>query len=101
MIDRIRKSFLLGACGDCLGAPIEGVRSLEEIRELYGPEGLGRLVESVSHWGDVAGAIPAGQVTDDTTMAMTTAAAVVLACQKTAPDSPHFAETMRHLLWQG
>ncbi|HAU28839.1 MAG TPA: hypothetical protein DCW68_01845 [Rhodospirillaceae bacterium] len=101
MIDRIQKSFLLGACGDCLGAPIEGVRSLEEIRALYGPEGLDRLVESMSHWGDVEGVIPAGQVTDDTTMAMTTASALVLACQKAAPDSPDFTEIMRHFLWQG
>ena len=101
MMTRIEKCFLLGACGDALGAPIEGVRSLARIRELYGEGGLADIIEGQDFWEDEVGELPRGRVTDDTTMAMTTAAALVLACRETAPDDPAFAETMRRFLWQG
>ena len=92
--DKIKGCFLLGACGDTLGAPIEGYKSLSEITDHFGPEGLGDIIDfpnAYNHGTD----LPAGRVTDDTTMLVTTAVALA----KAGKDAS--IETMRENLWQG
>lgn len=100
MADKIAASFLLGACGDVLGAPIEGIFSLEKILEKYGPEGLRDIIAYDSPFDDKAH-IEAGRVTDDTTMMMTVAAALMLARKQVAPEDAGFTDIMRQYLWQG
>jgi ADP-ribosylglycohydrolase len=67
---RIRGSLLAGALGDALGAPLEFVADLDEIRRLFGPEGLR---EPAFAHGRV------GAVTDDTQLTLFTAEGLVLA----------------------
>lgn len=62
-----RAVLLGGAVGDALGAPIE-FHSLDQIRSIYGPEGLTDLVH---HDGRL------GAITDDTQMTLFTAEAVI------------------------
>jgi ADP-ribosylglycohydrolase len=67
---RIRSCVLAGAVGDALGAPLEFVSSLDEIRRRFGPEGLR---EPAPAYGRV------GAITDDTQMTLFTAEGLVLA----------------------
>ena len=94
--DKMTASFLLGACGDALGAPIE-IFKLDTITKKYGEDGLQNLIASENNYGDEKN-YPLGQITDDTTMAMTTAAGIILA----RPDQPQdFTQRLKHYLWQG
>lgn len=100
MKNRITASFLLGACGDALGAPLEGIKSLKTITDTYGADGLGDIIEFKNVF-ETGVDYPAGRITDDTTMAMTTAASLILA-QRDAPiASCGFIDAMRRALWQG
>src|SRR3989304_5962821 len=100
MNDKIKASFLLGACGDALGAPLEGMRHLDLLIRLYGEKGLAEIIEFKNVFGQGFD-YPAGRITDDTTMAMTTAAALILACREMPPRSPEFTGTLKRFLWQG
>ncbi|MEZ0225129.1 MAG: ADP-ribosylglycohydrolase family protein, partial [Alphaproteobacteria bacterium] len=92
--DKIRGCFLLGACGDTLGAPLEGIKSLETIIAAHGAEGLKDIIAFDNAYGTGRN-FPPGRITDDTTMTMTTAAAMLL-----AKDVNDWQE-LRGLLWQG
>ena len=93
-LDKIRGCFLLGACGDALGAPLEGVKDLEVIIKAHGEAGLSDLVEFRNAY-DSGKDFPPGRITDDTTMTMTTVAAMAM-----ARDINDWQE-LRGLLWQG
>lgn len=95
--DKIRGCYLLGACGDALGAPLEGLRRLEDILAAHGPDGLRDIIEFKNAY-EKGLDYPAGRVTDDTTMAMSTAAALVRACGAAAPEG--FSDVLRGYLWQ-
>lgn len=92
--DKIRGCFLLGACGDTLGAPLEGIKDLEIIIAAHGPNGLSDIIEFKNAYGSGKD-FPPGRITDDTTMTMTTAAAMLL-----TKDVNDWQE-LRGLLWQG
>jgi ADP-ribosylglycohydrolase len=91
-LDKIRGCLLLGACGDALGAPIEGVKSLNDIINKYGEEGLTDMVAFKNAYGNGID-YPAGRLTDDTTMTMATASAMIKAGKQDI-------DTLRPLLWQ-
>lgn len=97
--DKIRGCYLLGACGDALGAPLEGLRSLDAIIGAYGPRGLQDIVEFKNAY-EKGLDYPAGRITDDTTMAMSTAAALVRTCGEVPPHKAGFAAALRRNLWQ-
>jgi ADP-ribosylglycohydrolase len=92
--DKVRGCFLLGACGDALGAPLEGIKDLETIIAAHGDKGLKDIIEFKNAYGSGRD-FPPGRITDDTTMTMTTAAAMLLA------KDVHDWKEMRGLLWQG
>jgi ADP-ribosylglycohydrolase len=92
--DKIRGCFLLGACGDALGAPIEGIKDLEIIIAAHGPNGLSDIIEFKNAYGSGKD-FPPGRITDDTTMTMTTVSAMLL-----TKDINDWSE-LRGLLWQG
>lgn len=92
--DKIRGCFLLGAIGDALGAPLEGIKDLQAIIAAHGEEGLKHIIEFKNAY-DSGKDFPPGRITDDTTMTMTTAAAMLL-----AKDVNDWKE-LRGLLWQG
>ncbi len=92
--DKIKGCFLLGACGDALGAPLEGIKDLETIIAAHGNSGLQNIIEFKNVY-DSGKDFPPGRITDDTTMTMTTAAAMLL-----AKDVTDWKE-LRGLLWQG
>lgn len=100
MKDKITASFLLGACGDTLGAPIEGIFSLQKIIDKYGVDGLRDIISYDNPFDDHQH-IEAGRVTDDTTMMMTVAAALVMARREASPKDDNFTDIMRRYLWQG
>jgi ADP-ribosylglycohydrolase len=66
---RARACLLGGAIGDALGAPIEFL-TLAQIRQRYGHAGVSDFV---------AGAWPAGTITDDTQMTLFTAEGMIRA----------------------
>ncbi len=99
-LDKISGSFLLGACGDALGAPLEAIFNLNDIIQTYGSGGLVDMIPFESAF-ETGRNFPAGVITDDTTMAMTTAAAVILTCQTAKPNDTQFSEKLRANLWQG
>lgn len=101
LADRINASFLLGALGDAFGAPLEGIRSLHTITQQFGPNGLTEMRAHHDAYGKKGVTIPAGTITDDTTMAMTTAAATILALNQHPADSTGFLPLLRHYLHQG
>ncbi|TAL27898.1 MAG: ADP-ribosylglycohydrolase family protein [Alphaproteobacteria bacterium] len=92
--DKIRGCFLLGACGDTLGAPLEGIKDLETIIAAHGDKGLSDIIEFKNAYGSGKD-FPPGRITDDTTMTMTTVSAMLL-----AKDINDWQE-LRGLLWQG
>lgn len=94
--DKVQASYLLGACGDALGAPLEGIRTLDALLEQH-PNGLSDIIEFKNAY-ELGLDYPAGRVTDDTTMAMTTSAALIMTMQAPGQD---FTATLRYLLWQG
>jgi ADP-ribosylglycohydrolase len=95
--EKIKACFLLGACGDALGAPLEGIRDLGKILEKHGDTGLSSIIAFEKAYGkDVD--YPPGRVTDDTTMLVTTAAAMTMT--SLAPR-PALAEDLRALMYQG
>jgi ADP-ribosylglycohydrolase len=96
-LDRIRGSFLLGACGDALGAAVEGILKLDEIIARHGAGGLDRMIPFTNPYGRKVD-FPEGLVTDDTTQLMTTAAAMTLT--NLAPRAG-FMDDLRPLLHQG
>lgn len=98
--DKIKASFLLGACGDALGAPLEGIRTLQGIIDAHGPEGLKDIIEFKNVY-ETGVDYPAGRVTDDTTMAMTTAAALLKTLEKVGLEDNSFIDVLRKDLWQG
>ncbi len=65
---RFRGCLLGGAVGDALGAPIEFIRSNDEIRLSYGPDGVTGCEE---------GPYGIGAVTDDTQMTLFTAEGLI------------------------
>jgi ADP-ribosylglycohydrolase len=69
-LDRLLGSLLAGAVGDALGAPLEFIRSRQEIETRFGPGGPD---------GFVTGAAPAGSITDDTQMTLFTAEGIIRA----------------------
>ncbi len=96
--NKIIASFILGACGDSLGAPIEGIRNLDKIITTYGENGLSELIayESIFEKGEK---FTAGNITDDTTMAMTTALALLMTLKDS--QSTNFISTLNKYTWQG
>lgn len=99
--NKINACFLLGACGDALGAPLEGIRSLHEITDRFGPNGLQVLIPHENAYGSGI-TIPAGSITDDTTMLMTTAEALALALgRRHVKGNPGLIADLQHHLWQG
>lgn len=98
--DKIKACFLLGACGDALGAPIEELKKLADIRQKYGVTGLDYMTPHKNAFGTGVN-YPAGRITDDTTMAMTVAAALTLARGAAQPGQPAFDDALREYLWQG
>lgn len=93
-IDKIKACFLLGACGDALGAPVEMMRDQKEIFKRFGPGGVREIVEYQNPFEPEIN-YPAGRLTDDTTMAMTTAAAVLLAAKR-----KDFRQALKDYAWQ-
>ncbi len=72
MESKDQKEFasLIGlAAGDALGAPVEFLRSLQEIQDQYGPEGITDFAPFHGH--------PAGSYTDDTQMSLATARGIL------------------------
>ncbi len=65
-----RGCLLGGAVGDALGAPVEFIRSVEEIRARFGPEGLTDFAPAYGRLG---------AITDDTQMMLFTAEALIRA----------------------
>jgi len=100
MQDKIRASFIMGAVGDSLGAPLEGIRSLEKIKIIYGDKGLTDLIPYKSHFEE-GPVYAAGSVTDDTTMAITTALAIVKTLGETESFDPKFSDKLHYYTWQG
>lgn len=76
-LDKIKGCFMLGACGDALGAPIEGVKDLSEILKLHGAAGLRDIIPFTNAYGSGKN-FPAGRITDDTTMEMASVSALLL-----------------------
>lgn len=68
----------MGACGDALGAPIELTKSLNDIINKYGEEGLTDIIPFTNAYGNGVD-YPAGRLTDDTTMTMATASGMIKA----------------------
>ena len=73
---------------------MEGIKSLETIIAAHGDKGLSDIIEFKNAYGSGKD-FPPGRITDDTTMTMTTAAAMLL-----AKDVNDWQE-LRGLLWQG
>ena len=92
--DKVRACFLLGAIGDTLGAPLEGIKDLQTIIAAHGEHGLKEIIAFNNAYGTGKN-FPPGRITDDTTMTMTTAAAMVL-----AKDANDWKE-LSGLIWQG
>lgn len=90
--DKFWGSLLGGALGDALGAPAEGLRTLAAVRSAFGSQGLTGLVAYSCPWQGVEQS-GVGAITDDTTMAAVTLAAMVAA--QAQPNRLH------HLSWQG
>jgi ADP-ribosylglycohydrolase len=86
--ERVRGCVLAGAAGDALGAPIE-FQALEQIRSLYGPDGLDHLV-----WHD-SGRL--GAITDDTQMTLFTMEGLIRAGGADVPC----AVWQAHRRWYG
>jgi ADP-ribosylglycohydrolase len=95
--DRIRGAFLLCACGDALGAPVEHLRTLDSIRAAHG-HGHGGIQDIIAYHTVFDGGRfrPAGSITDDTAMTMTVAAAIGVAATSGNPR-----RDLPALLWQG
>lgn len=98
MQDKIKNSFLMGASGDALGAPLEGLRSLEKIKNIYGDKGLTHLIPYKSHFEEGAEYL-AGSITDDTTMAMTTALAIVKTLENNECEKLHYYSWQGYMQW--
>jgi len=83
LADRFMGCLLGGAIGDALGAPVEGIRKLNDVRQKFGNNGITEMKaytcpwEKVSHTG-------IGAITDDTTMHAGTIAAMVSANNRPA-----------------
>ena len=91
------KSHLLGcllggAVGDALGAPGEGIRTLSGIFDTFGVQGITDMHPYISPWEKVAQS-GVGAITDDTTMCLTTLAALLMARNN--------YKRARYLSWQG
>ncbi|KAA2242639.1 hypothetical protein F0L74_08885 [Chitinophaga agrisoli] len=82
---KIKGCILAGAIGDAFGAPLEGIRSLDKLREQYGKNGSHEFLPYQGHWD---GAAPAalGVVTDDTTMLACTLAGIIEAGSRSRND---------------
>lgn len=95
---RFRGCLLGLSIGDALGAPVEFM-SLAQIRDLYGPAGLADLMP----WANEAGIrLPAGSITDDTQMAVATAAGAIDALSewlRTGIVDPSPGIWQRYLTW--
>lgn len=75
---RLLGCLLGGAIGDAFGAPVETLFSLDKIREEYGPKGIQTFAPYQNHSEEIAQS-GIGAVTDDTTMCITTLAAMLMA----------------------
>ena len=93
MVDKskLRAVMLGGALGDALGAPAEMIFNQQKIFELFGPRGVEKL-HDYRNTREIKVLSGVGAITDDTTMALTTLAAMVMAHQ-----SP---EKLAHYTWQ-
>lgn len=100
MLEKITPSFMMGAAGDALGAPLEGIRTLPEILDIYGNNGLSDLTSYASYFEE-GKIFPVGSITDDTTMTMTTAFALLKAMDEFHPNDPRFLERLNYYSWQG
>jgi len=99
--NKITSSFITGAIGDALGAPIEGLRQLNDITDKYGENGLNQLISYESHF-EKGVTYKAGSITDDTTMTVTTAFAIIKAAEESVVEfSPNFLEKLNYYSWQG
>lgn len=86
LAEKYRASLLGGALGDALGAPIEVLKSFEDIRAKHGPKGLQDFAVYDSGWlDDAEGGL--GAITDDTGMSVMTAAAMAQGGEDTAEAS--------------
>jgi ADP-ribosylglycohydrolase len=88
LVDRVRGCVLWGAIGDALGAPIE-FQSLEQLRQMYGPDGVQDLV-----WHD-SGRL--GAITDDTQMTLFTIEGLIRSRGREVPSAVYAA----HRRWYG
>jgi ADP-ribosyl-[dinitrogen reductase] hydrolase len=88
---RSRSSFrgclLGGAVGDALGAPVEFIRRIDEIRARFGPEG-------VTDFAPAYGRI--GAITDDTQMMLFTAEALIRAHHRASKGLCHPPSVAHH-----
>ena len=96
--DKILGCFLLGACGDALGAPIE-TTGLPEIKARYGQNGLDHMIAHINAFGQGVD-YPVGDITDDTAMSMTVLSALRKTLQQKPVTSNEFEEKLRQNLWQ-
>lgn len=92
MHNKLMGCLLGGAVGDALGAPVEVLFSLEKIRAAYGAGGIRDLSYYDSSWEAIEQK-GVGAITDDTTMCLTTLAAMLM-----AKDDMRF---VHHYAWQG
>lgn len=93
---RLVGCLLGGALGDALGAPAEGIRTLEGVTSKFGKAGLTQMHpytcpwETVSHTG-------VGAVTDDTTMHAATLGAMMASAFR--PDQLHLYALQSYIRW--
>lgn len=93
MVDKskLRAVMLGGALGDALGAPAEMIFNQQKIFELFGPRGVEKL-HDYRNTQEIKVLSGVGAITDDTTMALTTLAAMMMAHQ--------LPEKLRYYSWQ-
>ncbi len=94
---KIKGCILAGAIGDAFGAPLEGTRSLDKLREQFGNKGLHEFIPYQGHWDDAPPAA-LGMVTDDTTMLACTLAGIVEAGSRSRNDILH-KQWQYYLVW--
>lgn len=93
---RFMGCLLGGALGDALGAPVEGLRKLDDVRRKFGATGITQMMpyacpwETVTHTG-------IGAITDDTTMHASTIAAMISSHSR--PQLLHRYAHQAYLRW--
>lgn len=100
MSAKLKACIFGGALGDALGAPIEAMKNLDDIRKAYGADGITDFDYYKSAWNNDDHSEGIGAITDDTLMTACTLAASVMAKEAANGNEQDFRRLFPFHAWQ-